>query len=237
MRRFNCIIVDDEPIAREIIETFCNHFPMLDVTDSCENAFEAKSFLMGKEVDILFLDIDMPELDGISFLKTLKIRPQVILTTAYREYALEAFDLSVCDYLLKPIPLQRFIVAVDKAIAELSRPGENNNSDSQDKSADSFFLKSGGKIFRIVYSDILFAEAGGKKIKITTNQGALHVTMPIASLEQMLPESQFVRVHRSFIINVSKINYLEGNRIYVNSSAIPIGDYYRENVMRKMSLS
>lgn len=236
MRRFNCIIVDDEPIARGIIEAFCRHFSMLDVVGSCENALAAKSLLAEKEVDILFLDIDMPELDGLSFLKTLTIRPQVIFTTAYKEYALDAFDQSVCDYLLKPIPLQRFIVAVDKAVKHLSRTPENGATDSKKANSDFLFLKSDGKLFRINNSDLLFAEAGSKKIKITTNQGTLHIPMAIAMLEQLLPKSQFVRVHRSFIINVSKINYIEGNRVYINSNAIPIGDYYREGMMKKMEL-
>src|SRR5215216_2173562 len=122
MKQFNCLIVDDEPIARQIVETYCSHLPDLKVVASCATVFEAKTFLQNQSIDILFLDINMPVLDGVSFLKTLKNPPQVIFTTAYKEYAIDAFDLSACDYLLKPFSLDRFLMAVDKALMALRKP-------------------------------------------------------------------------------------------------------------------
>src|SRR5687767_8932300 len=121
MKQFNCLIVDDEPIARQIVETYCSHLPDLKVVASCATVFEAKAFLQSHNIDILFLDINMPVLDGVSFLKTLKIPPQVIFTTAYKEYAIDAFDLAACDYLLKPFSLERFLIAVDKCILALKK--------------------------------------------------------------------------------------------------------------------
>src|SRR5688572_5839757 len=121
MKQLNCLIVDDEPIARQIIETYCSHLPELKIVASCGSVFEAKPFLQSQSIDILFLDINMPVLDGVSFLKTLKDPPQVIFTTAYKEYAVDAFDLAACDYLLKPFSLDRFLIAVDKAMLALRK--------------------------------------------------------------------------------------------------------------------
>src|SRR5687768_1587800 len=147
MKQFNCLIVDDEPIARQIVETYCSHLPDLKVVASCATVFEAKTFLQSHSIDILFLDINMPVLDGVSFLKTLKNPPQVIFTTAYKEYALDAFDLAACDYLLKPFSLERFLIAVDKCIAASKKTAP---SASHEFPADDFlFVKSEGKIYKL----------------------------------------------------------------------------------------
>ncbi|GAB3047698.1 LytR/AlgR family response regulator transcription factor [Spirosoma pulveris] len=238
MNTLTCLIVDDEPIARGIIAAFCAHIPALRIIGQCENAFEAKSMLTETPVDLLFLDINMPELNGLSFLRTLPQKPQVIFTTAYREFAVDAFDLAACDYLLKPIPLPRFIVAVDKAITALSKAAGNPN----DKPATSYvtnsdeylFLKSDGKLFRMVKSGFLYAEAIGKQVKITSETGVLSVTIPLNVLEQRLTGAGSVRVHRSFLINASKIDYIEGNRVYIRANSIPIGEYYKEAFMKQI---
>ncbi|UHG94760.1 LytR/AlgR family response regulator transcription factor [Spirosoma oryzicola] len=238
MNTLTCLIVDDEPIARGIIAAFCAHIPVLRVVGHCENAFEAKSVLTETPVDLLFLDIDMPELDGLSFLRTLAQKPQVIFTTAYREFAVDAFDLAACDYLLKPIPLPRFMVAVDKAITMLNKTAEKRNEEHSTSyvtdSDTSLFLKADGKLFRIVKSDLLFAEAIGKQVKITSETGVLPVTIPLSVLEQKLNGTGFLRIHRSFLINTAKINYIEGNRVYIKSTPIPIGEYYREAFMKQI---
>ncbi len=238
MNTLSCLIVDDEPIAREILAAFCAHIPELRVVGHCENAFEAKSVLTETPVDLLFLDIDMPELDGLSFLRTLTQKPQVIFTTAYREFAVDAFDLAACDYLLKPIPLPRFMAAVDKAITTLNKATQNRNeghlTNCVTGSDNSLFLKSDGKLIRIVKSDFLVAEAIGKQVKITSETKLLTVTIPLSVLEQKLTGAGFVRIHRSFLINVSKIDYIEGNRVYIQSTPIPIGEYYREAFMKQI---
>lgn len=149
MNTFNCLIVDDEPIAREIIQTYCGHLAYLKVLASCGNALEAKVILQQQKIDILFLDINMPIMDGISFLKTLRNQPQVIFTTAYKEYALDAFDLSACDYLLKPFSLDRFLIAIDKAMEKLrGQPGPIPEN-AETKAEDYIFIKTDGKIFKI----------------------------------------------------------------------------------------
>lgn len=234
MSKYTCLIVDDEPIAREIVQTYCNHLPALEVVALCGNALEAKTILQDKKIDILFLDINMPVLDGMAFLKTLKVQPQVIFTTAYKEYAADAFDLSVCDYLLKPFSLERFIIAVDKALEKLQDKPSVNRETSEKKGADFIFIKTSGKIFKVLFADLLFAEASGNNTKIVTEQNTLLPAMTLSNIEEMLPASQFLRTHRSFIINKSKITHIEGNRVFINAAEIPIGSNYRESFLKEL---
>ena len=237
MNRINCLIADDEPIARDIIQGYCNHLPVLNVVASCSNALEAKAALQQQKVDILFLDINMPVLDGIAFLKTIKDQPQVIFTTAYKEYAVNAFDLAACDYLLKPFSLERFIVAVDKAIERLSKPVATAPAVSPEtRTEDHLFVKIDSKIYKIVYRDILYAEANGNYTRIVTAQNTFMPGMTFSNFEQLLPPSLFFRVHRSFIINKSAIALIEGNRVFINKIEIPIGSNYKEAFLKELGL-
>lgn len=237
MERFTCLIADDEPIAREIIEGYCRHLPALQVVASCTNALEAKAVLQEQPVDILFLDINMPVLDGIAFLKTVKYPPQVIFTTAYKEYALNAFDLAAVDYLLKPFSLERFMVAVDKAIEKLRKhrvvpvPAVGES-----KAEDALFIKTDSKIFRIPYNDIIYAEANGNYTRIVTRQNTYLPGMTFSQFEQQLPRALFIRVHRSFIINKSAISHIEGNRVFLNRIEIPVGSNYKEAFLKELGL-
>lgn len=234
MDKINCVIVDDEPIAREIIQTYCAHLPVLNVVASCSNALEAKAALQKQKIDILFLDINMPVLNGIAFLKTLKNQPQVVFTTAYKEYAVDAFDLSACDYLLKPFSLERFIVAVDKAFEKLNAMPVVNQERSEGKNEDYIFIKTDGKIYKILYNDLLFVEAQGNYTKIVTAQNTLLPVMTFSSFEEIVPKTLFLRVHRSFIINKSKITHIEGNRVFINKNEIPIGSNYKEDFLKML---
>ena len=232
MSTFKCLIVDDEPVAREIVETYCNHLEYLHVVASCDNALEAKLVLQQQAIDILFLDINMPLIDGISFLKTLKNPPQVIFTTAYKEHAHQAFDLAATDYLLKPFSFERFIIAIDKAVEKLQVqpvpvPGTIDVEDY-------IFIKTEGKIFKIKYDDLLFAEASGNNIKIITTQQTIVSGITFSGLEEMLPDSIFLRVHRSFIVNKSKIRYVQGNIVMINNKEIPIGSNYKTAFLREL---
>lgn len=235
MDKVNCVIVDDEPIAREIIQNYCNHLPYLQVIASCSNALEAKLVLQQQKTDILFLDINMPVIDGISFLKTLKNPPQIIFTTAYKNYALDAFDLAACDYLLKPFSLERFIVAIDKAVEKL-HPKVLLQETATVKPEDYVFIKTDGKIFKIFYNELLYAEASGNYTKIVTTQQSLSPTMTFSSFETLLPKNIFLRIHRSFIVNKSKIGHIEGNRVYINNIEIPIGINYKEGFLKELGL-
>ncbi|RZM07862.1 MAG: response regulator transcription factor [Pedobacter sp.] len=238
MNPINCLIVDDEPIARDIVYNYCQHLDYLHVVASCGNALEAKVILQSHRVDIVFLDINMPVIDGISFLKTLKHPPQVIFTTAYKEYAIDAFDLAACDYLLKPFSFERFIIAIDKAMEKLqpsiSRP-EQGGYDSHQGPVDDFtFIKADGKIYKLSHHDLLYAEAQGNYTRIVTTGNTLMPKMPFSSFEELLPASSFLRVHRSFIINKSKIGHIEGNRLFINNTEIPIGSNYKDQLLKDL---
>lgn len=236
MKTVSCLIIDDEPIAREIIQLYCNHLPILTVVASCDNALTAKAELQKQPVDILFLDINMPILNGISFLKTLKNQPQVIFTTAYKEYALDAFDLSACDYLLKPFSLERFIVAVDKALDRLQPVSPPSPAATIEKPEVFTFIKSDGKIYKLLHDDLLFAEANGNYTKICTSQTTFMPGMTFSSFVNLLPKSLFLRVHRSFVVNKSKITHIEGNRIFIDKTEIPIGSNYKDNFLKELGL-
>lgn len=233
--RYKCLIVDDEPIARQIIELYCSHLADVAVVASCGNAFEAKLKLQQEPIDFLFLDINMPILDGISFLKTLRHPPQIIFTTAYKEFALDAFDLAACDYLLKPFSLERFLIAVDK-VKERLRPVVNVVTKEVETETEAFtFIRSEGKIYKILFADLLYVEARGNQIKVVTDKNSLLSTMTFTTFEALLPKS-FLRLHRSFIVNKAKISHIEGNRVFVGEAAIPIGANYREGFLREIGM-
>lgn len=242
MMTYRCLIADDEPIARQIIETYCSHLPYLQVLASCGNALEAKQILQQQEVDILFLDINMPVIDGLSFLRSLKKTPAVILTTAYREYAVEAFELSVSDYLVKPFSMERFMKAVDKAIEKIQSslpvspvsPLATTLAENSDTAY--LFLKTDRKIYRVNHNDLLYAEASGNFTRFVTTTETLSVGMTFTNTEELLPRHLFVRVHRSFIINKSKISLIEGNRVYIGKIEIPIGNSYKEDFLREIGM-
>ena len=232
----NCLIADDEPIARDIVKTYCSYLPVLNVVADCGNALEAKHILQQQQVDLLFLDIHMPLLDGIGFLKTLKKAPLVIFTTAYREYAVTAFDLSACDYLVKPFSLERFIIAVDKALERLHPPGLQLSNIIPVSRNDHFFIKAEGKIYNLHYDDVLFAEAKGNYTKIILVNSSIMPAMSFTAFEAILPPKIFIRVHRSFIINKSKITRIEGNTVYIQQNEIPIGSNFKEQFLKAIGL-
>lgn len=236
--KINCLIVDDEPIAREIIMTYCGHLPDLQVVASCGNALEAKAALQKYKTDILFLDINMPVLDGIAFLKTLKNQPQVIFTTAYKEFAVDAFDLSACDYLLKPFSLERFIVAVDKATERLSVDAHTVKEPPSGEPAndDFIFVRADGKIYKIMLVELLYAEASGNYTKIVTTQSTILPGMTFSAFEALLSKSDFIRIHRSFIVNKAHITHIEGNRVFLNTLELPVGINYKEAFFKQLGL-
>lgn len=228
----NVVLVDDEPIARDILKNYCSFFPEITISGSCSNALEAKNILNTQQVDVMFLDINMPVIDGVSFIKTLKSKPKIILTTAYKEYAAEAFDLDVADYLVKPFSLERFMVALDK-VRDLSVPKFQavNTEEEED-----LFIKADGKIYKLNLNDILYGEANGNYTLIVTNEQTLKSPMTFTAFENLLPAEDFDRIHRSFIINRSKITYIDGNRIFLGSHEVPLGQNYRDGFLKKLGL-
>lgn len=240
--KINCLIVDDEPIARDIVKSYCGYLENLNVAGVCGNALEAKTILQALPVDILFLDINMPVIDGVSFAKTLKDRPQIIFTTAYKEFAADAFDLAACDYLLKPFSFDRFIIAIDKAIDRLKadsfQKGFAVRAGRTDSIPEDFvFIKTDGKIYKILYDELMYAEAQGNYTRIVTKNNILMPKMPFSGFEELVPVTQFLRTHRSFIINRSKIDHIEGNRVFIGNAEVPIGSNYRDMLFKELGLS
>jgi DNA-binding LytR/AlgR family response regulator len=233
MGQISCLIVDDEPLARELMVTYCSYLPQLKIEAVCGNAFEAKAILQERAISILFLDIHMPVLDGIGFLQTLKNRPQIIMTTAYREYAVNAFDLAVCDYLVKPFALERFIVAVEKATENINSRIDHTKVNAGE---EHIFIRTEGMIYRVNYTDFLFAEANRNYSRIVTTEGTLEPMMAFLVLESQLPATQFLRIHRSFIVNQSKITRIDGNRLFIGELEIPIGKNYRRELFKILGI-
>jgi len=231
-----CLIIDDEPVARGIIRNYCSHLPFLRIVAECGNAFEAKEILLASQIDLIFLDINMPVLNGVSFLSTIKNPPVVIFTTAYQEHAVTAFDLSVCDYLLKPFSLERFIIAVDKAKERLQIFNPNKPENNTDKPQDSFFIKTDGKLVKILYHDCLYAEAQGNYIKVVISDKIAMTKMPLTELLNILSQATFIRVHRSFIINKTMINHIEGNRVFIQKYEIPVAGIYKETLLKSLGI-
>ncbi|PSL31035.1 LytR/AlgR family response regulator transcription factor [Chitinophaga ginsengisoli] len=234
MEPINCLIIDDEPLARDLLVNYCSLLPTLCVAGICGNALDAKKLLQEQKIDLIFLDINMPMLDGIGFLKTVTNRPEVIMTTAYKEYAVNAFDLAVCDYLVKPFSLERFIISVNRAEARLN---STKGIVQKDTNRDNFiFLKTDGKIYRIEFDTLLFAEANGNYTRVVTLTNTLTLTMPFSGLEKLLPVNRFIKIHRSFIVNKAKIVSIEGNRVFINQHEIPIGRNYRDDFLNRLEI-
>ncbi|MGN6394734.1 MAG: LytR/AlgR family response regulator transcription factor [Mucilaginibacter sp.] len=227
--KIKCLIVDDEPIARDILRRYCSQLPELEVVAECGNGLEARKVLLKEKIDVLFLDVNMPVMDGLAFLSTLKDAPQVIFTTAYKEYAANAFDLAACDYLVKPFSFERFIVAVDRASKKEPAPTPGSKEEA-------IFLRLENKMLRMELSEWLYAEAQGNHTKIVSSTGTLLPYLSFSAFEAMLPADLALRVHRSFLVNKNKVSSIEGNRLYIGQQEIPIGNHYRQSFLLALGL-
>ncbi len=225
------IIVDDEHIAHDIIKGYCDMLSNYTLTKNCYDAVEALEYLSANQVDLIFLDLNMPKLKGFDFLKTLQHPPKVIVTTAYKEFALEGYELNVIDYLLKPFGFERFIKAINKV--EISQEN-NQSSDIKKKEDGSLFLRSNKKLIQIKTNDILFVESTGNYIKIILKDNEIQVREKISNMINLLPPQDFFQVHKSFIVAKKHINEIEGNRIIINDFTLPIGKMYKVNVDKLM---
>ena len=228
------IIVDDEPLAHEIIEEFSGMLSNFSLKANCYNAIEAMEYLNTNEVDLIFLDLNMPRLKGFDFLKTLSNPPQIIVTTAFSEFALEGFELNVLDYLLKPFSFERFIKAVNKVseVAATTKKISEAPTNSSDTKNHSFFIKGDKKHHQINANEIIIVEANGNYCKIYLTSGEMIVCHEkISSFEEMLPKLNFIRIHKSFIISVDKVKIIEGNRVkLVQEHVVPIGQTYKNQI-------
>lgn len=228
----NCLIVDDEPLACGIIEEYLLRLEGYRIAGICHNAVEAFNILKQQPIDLIFLDIQMPRLTGIEFLKSLKHPPLVILTTAYSDYALEGFELDVADYLLKPIAFERFLRAIDKA-SRMLNPGMPNQNPT---SPDAFIYVKEDKITQKVYlSEILFLESQGNYVKIVCQNRQIIAYTSLTLLEETLPASHFFRVHRGFMVAFDKITAFSGGYILIDKHQVPIGRNYRSAVDKRLN--
>ncbi|WP_440121456.1 LytR/AlgR family response regulator transcription factor [Tenacibaculum sp. Ill] len=226
------IIIDDEPLAHEIITEFCSMLPHVQLEKSCYNAMEAMQFLNGHTVDFMFLDINMPKLKGLDFLKTLSNPPKTIITTAYKEYALEGFELNVVDYLLKPFSFDRLVKAVNKVSDTLPTKTIHKESIEPSQVNTRLFIKGDKKHHQIDLSDLLFIEAYGNYTKLFLADEMIVSHEKISHYESLLNPIQFLRVHKSFIVAVDKIKFIEGNRIIIHEHKVPIGQTYKSSVSK-----
>jgi DNA-binding LytR/AlgR family response regulator len=226
------IIVDDETASHDIIEDYGNNLTYLTLKKNCYNAFEAMEYLREHKIDLMFLDINMPKLTGFDFLRTLSNPPKIIVTTAYEEFALEGFELNIDDYLLKPFSFQRFLKAVTKVNDLLAEEAKVAKSMNADPSNQSLFIKGYKKHYQVKLDDILFVEAYGNYVKINMEDKMIVSHQTLTSFIHHLPDDQFIRVHKSFIVSLDRIDSVEGNRILIQKHEIPIGKMYRLNVNR-----
>jgi len=224
------LIIDDEPLAHEIIEEFCSMLPHLQLEKNCYNAMEAMQFLNENTVDFMFLDINMPKLKGLEFLKTLTNPPKTIITTAYKEHAIEGFELNVVDYILKPFSFDRLVKAVNKVSDTQTPKTVINEVSSSENSTTRFFLKGDKKHHQINTNEILYIEAYGNYTKVYLKEEMIISHEKISSFEELLSQMNFLRVHKSFIVAIDKIKLIEGNRIIINEHKIPIGQTYKSSI-------
>jgi two-component system LytT family response regulator len=236
-----CLIVDDEPLALHVLEDYISKIPFLQLVKSTTNPIEALSFVQDKQVDLVFLDVQMPELTGIQFLRIANGKAKVILTTAYSQYALEGYELDVIDYLLKPIAFDRFYKAVQKAQTVLQpaqaaplpiQPEPPAQPKQQDLLSDFIFVKTEHKIQKVYLNDILFIEGLKDYISIFTAAERIITLQNMKKMEDALPTKYFIRVHKSYIVSINKIDSIERSRIFIGEKIIPVGDTYRDEFFK-----
>lgn len=225
----NCLVVDDEPIAREGILEYIRQIDYLNPVAQCKSAAEAAGLLQKNKIDLIFIDIQMPKLSGIEFVKALANPPLIIFTTAYSEYALEGFELDVVDYLLKPISFARFLKSVEKVQNYLHARNKDLSI-----TRDFFFIKCNGKIEKILMDDVIYIEAMANYVIIHTRIKKYITYLTFSGIEEQLPSDLFVRVHKSFLVAISSIQTIDGNEVITGSMRLPLSKNYRSEVMRRI---
>ncbi len=232
--QINCIIVDDEPVAREILEKHLSKMEKVRVVGSCKNALEAFQIVSSEKVDLIFLDINMPDISGLSFAKSINKSIKVIFTTAYREYAVDGFDLQAVDYLLKPISFERLLQALNKYMNENTTVKYYEPATVEDEKSDYFFVRSDRKMIKISYPEILFVESLGDYMKIHLKNKVVVTRETVANIEARLPQTEFMRIHRSFIVSFKAIESFTNEYIEVGKKQIPISRSYKKEVLERL---
>ena len=228
--KLKCLVIDDEPIAREGIAEYVRQVDFLELAGICASTIEANNILASQSVDLIFLDIEMPKLNGISFVQSLTNPPLIVFTTAYPNYALKGFELNMLDYLVKPISFERFLKACNKALEKV----KSVQLTGAEEDGEYCFIKSDNKFLKIKYSDIVVIEGMKDYVKIHTLEETKIVLINLKNIESKLPENIFLRVHKSYIVSLEKISSIEGNVIHIAGKEIPIGKEYKDNLFKKV---
>ena len=224
--KLNCLIIDDEPLSQDVLEDFVNACPDLNLMGICNDALEAGELVKKGSIDLLFLDINMPKLNGIAFVKSLKIKPLVILVTAYPNYAIQGFEIEALDYLLKPVSFERFRTAVNRAVERCS------TKDSDE--IQHMMVRSNKKNYKLNFDEIIYLEAQGDYVRFVTEQNTLMVHGTMKDFIDRLPKTQFVRIHKSYVISLPKVVYLEGNQVKIGEYKLPVSLSFRETLLTKL---
>jgi DNA-binding LytR/AlgR family response regulator len=226
--KIRSLIVDDEPLSQEIIETYIKDLPVIELVRTCNNALEALEALKQYDIQLIFLDINMPMLSGINMVKTLTAPPAIIFTSAYAEYAIDGFDLDAIDYLVKPFSFERFVKAINKVRDKLGKQSH--------KEQDFIVIKADKKLYKLDFADITYFTSVGDYVKVFTKQGKVIITNEtLRNIEMNLPSELFVRTHKSYIVSIKAIRYIEGNQLMVDNNPIPIGFTYKEELINRFN--
>ncbi|HEU4552186.1 MAG TPA: LytTR family DNA-binding domain-containing protein [Chitinophaga sp.] len=238
MKKIKCIIVDDEPLSRELLENHIERIPFLELVKSCADAFDAIDVLQTDTIELLITDIQMPRINGLELIKSLSNPPFLIFATAFSNYAIEGYDLNAVDFLLKPISFERFLKAINKAKKDIDQKnGEGPAVANNKQQVQHLFVKDGQRLSKILFEDILYIEGMKDYIKIVTKQRNIVTYMRMKSIEEVLPESQFIRIHKSYIIHVPAIKSVLGNSIeLVNNESIIISKQHKQMLIEKLGI-
>jgi DNA-binding LytR/AlgR family response regulator len=227
----NCLIIDDEPMARKLLQEYIEETDFLELVGTAENPVKAMSLIMELDVDLIFLDVNMPKMNGMEFMRSSANLPTVIMTTAYGQYALEGFEMAVIDYLVKPFSLERFLKAAQKALELKSL---KDKAALANMAADHFYVKCNGKVTRVNYDELLCIESMSNYITLYTTTGKLIVYLTIKGILEKLPSKKFIQVHKSAVINLDKINSIDGNMLYIGEHKVSIGANFSDEAMKKI---
>lgn len=233
-KKVTCIIVDDESVARGILETYLEKIENIEVLKSCKNVIEAFDIINNNQVDLVFLDINMPEVSGLTLAKVIDKKTKVIFTTAYREYAIDGFDLQAVDYLLKPISFERFLKAVHNFFDISSQKMVHAIPHAEKDMSHFIFVRSDRKMVKVNFSEILYVESLSDYIKIHTNSKVIVTRETITNIEAKLPQSQFLRIHRSYITSIKSIESYTNEFVEIKNKALPISRSYKESILHKL---
>ena len=224
-QKLTCVVVDDEPMAREILVSYIDKVTNLDLVNSFENATDALVFMQENKVDLYFLDINMPEITGLSLAKIINNKAKIIFTTAYRDYAVDGFNLNVIDYLLKPFAFDRFLQAIEKV----------KDSKTSKSETDFMFVRANRKMIKVDFNDILYVESLSDYVKIITSENTIVTRETISNLEEKLSDKNFLRIHRSYIVSINKLSSYTNEFIEIGNKALPISRSYKESVLQKLA--